>query len=565
MGKIKILSPHTVNQIAAGEVIERPASVVKELIENSLDAGASEIHVDIEGAGKDMIRVKDDGTGMDREELSLAFKKHATSKIYDIDDLEDLTTLGFRGEALPSIASVSRVKTISKKEENLEGTLLEIHGGKEITLESVGAPGGTVIEVRDLFFNTPARRRYLKKDSTELSHISEVVTRYSLINPDVEFRLTHNGNELIFVPKASSTLENIKYIYGKDIARKMIKIKDDGDVLGVIGFTTKPEVTRASRDHIYTFVNGRFVKNGILKDAVVEGYGTLLPKKRYPISVLNLIVDRNEIDVNVHPTKIEIRFERGSEVKQDISDIVSGSLLKHDLVPEPTPQQQETEEKSEVEEDVKENMLTQQSKLGMKEERKVSTSRFKDMKVIGVIKKSYIVVETKDGMALIDQHAAHERINYERLKSEYTDKNFSQELMSPITVEVQPREAALLKANDALLSTLGLNIEPFGRTTFRLTSLPVILGELQPEDVFYSILDQLSEFKGKPLEDRREELICYMACHSSFTAGDDLSITTARYLIDKLGQTENPFTCPHGRPTIVRFEEKEMEKWFKRT
>ncbi len=281
--------------------------------------------------------------------------------------------------------------------------------------------------------------------------------------------------------------------------------------------------------------------------------------------MLNLIVDRGEIDVNVHPTKIKIRFERGSDVKQDIIDLVSASLLKHDLVPEPTPQKQGSEVKNEVEDEVKEKLLTQQSKLGMKEERKVSTSRFKDMKVIGVIKKSYIVVETKDGMALIDQHAAHERINYERLKSEYTDKNFSQELMSPITVEVQPREAALLKANDALLSTLGLNIEPFGRTTFRLTSLPVILGELQPEDVFYSILDQLSEFKGKPLEDRREELICYMACHSSFTAGDDLSITTARYLIDKLGQTENPFTCPHGRPIIVRFEEKEIEKWFKRT
>ncbi len=560
MGKLRILSKKTVNQIAAGEVIERPASVVKELIENSIDADADEIHVDVERAGKELIRVSDNGVGMDEDELELAFKKHATSKIDDIYDLKDLRTLGFRGEALSSISSVSRVKATSKTKKSLEGNVIEIHGDEKISMEKRGSPEGTIIEVRDLFYNTPARRNYLKKDSTELSHISEVVTRYSLINADIEFKLTHDGKELLFVPKTNSVLENIKFIYGKEIARKTVRVKKADDMV-IMGYTTKPEITRASRDHIYTYVNSRYVRNKELKDAIVKGYGTLLPKHRYPITVIDLLIDPDEIDVNVHPTKIKIRFAKEKDVKEDISDCISETLLSHDLIPQPKEKTSSEKKKDEVQEIEK---SFEQSRIYIEDDDEIYESSLPYMRVLGIIKDTYIIVETNEGMAVVDQHAAHERINYEKFKKQYHQGIKTQDLMSPITVEVNPKEAALLKANKKLLEELGMKIEPFGRTTFRLSSLPVLMGELQPKDILLSVIDQLFDFKGKPLEERREELIRYMACHSSVTAGDLLSTSSAKRILSQLGLTRNPYTCPHGRPIIVRFEENEINKWFKR-
>ncbi|MFO8109360.1 MAG: DNA mismatch repair endonuclease MutL [Thermoplasmata archaeon] len=561
MSEIKLLSPHTINQIAAGEVIERPASLVKELIENSLDADADVIHVQVKNGGKDLIRVTDNGRGMSREDLKLAFKKHATSKIKDMDDLDRLSSLGFRGEALPSIASVSRIMAVSKERGALEGYKLCIHGGTESSFEEVGAPEGTTIEAADLFFNTPARRRYLKKNSTEVKHIIEVVTRYSLAYTDVEFKLQVDGNESLFVPKTNSTLENIKYIYGKEIARKMVKIRYQGEDIDLKGYVSKPSVTRSNREHIYTFVNGRYVKNRALKDAVVSGYSTLLLKHRYPIAIIKLKLDESEVDVNVHPTKIKVRFQEEGEIKEEVEKALNYVLLEHDLIPTPTEESPEMKpKKKETKKD-----LGSQTKLEMDEEREVLESSLPRMRVLGIIQKSYIVVEMEDGMAVVDQHAAHERINYENIKRRQKDVVESQSLVSPVTVDLMPKEAALVRSNEELLKQMGFGIEPFGKTTFRITALPVILGELQADDVLYSVLDELYEIKGKPMEDRREELICYMACHSSFTAGDDISITTARYLLDKLGQTENPYTCPHGRPTIIRFQESEIKKWFKRT
>ncbi len=562
MGRINMLSPHTVNQIAAGEVIERPASVVKELIENSLDAGSNMIHVSVKNGGKDFIRVTDNGYGMSLEDLKIAFKKHATSKINSIEDLNSLSTLGFRGEALPSIAAVSEIKAVSKERDALEGHKISIYGGSEPKVEEVGAPEGTTIEVNELFYNTPARRRYLKKTSTEIRHIIEVVTRYSLAYPNVEFKLEIDGNESMFVPRTNSTLENIKYVYGKEIARQMVKVGYKGDDIELHGYVSKPSVTRANREHIYTFVNSRYVRNKALKDAVVAGYSTLLPKHRYPIAVLKVGIDIGTVDVNVHPTKIEIRFEKEEKVKEEVTEAINYVLLEHDLIPRPQ------KEKKEIIKDKKEEIereIGSQSKLELDEKETVEESSLPRMRVLGIIHNSYIVVEMDDGMAVIDQHAAHERINYEDIKKRHKDQIDSQTLVSPVTIDLIPKEAAMVRANEALLKEMGFGIEPFGRTTFRITALPVVLGELQAEEVLYSVLDELIELKGKPLEDRREELICYMACHSSFTAGDDLSITTARYILDKLGQTNNPYTCPHGRPTIIRFEGSVIKKWFKRT
>ncbi|MBS3815988.1 MAG: DNA mismatch repair endonuclease MutL [Candidatus Thermoplasmatota archaeon] len=567
MGEINVLPENTINQIAAGEVVERPASVVKELVENSLDAGADEIEVEVEDGGKERIVVRDNGRGMTRDEVELAFKKHATSKIEDIEDLDDLSSLGFRGEALPSIAAVSKVTALTKTEDQLEGTKLVIHGGDIEEIEEVGCAEGTSIEVEELFYNTPARRKYLKKTNTELAHISEVVTRNALANTDVQFSLKHEGRELTFVPKSGSLLENIKSIYGKEIAKKMVKMEAEEEGLSVEGHVSKPEITRSNRKHIFTYVNSRYVKNDILKDGIVEGYETLLKKGRYPLAFLNVEIDPRKIDVNVHPTKTRIRFFEEKKVKEKISEAVNSALLEEDLIPSRSGEVDEREEKpksSREESEKQEGDFTTQSRLEMEEEAEVKESKLSHMKVVGTLKDLYIVAETPTGMAVVDQHAAHERINYEELKSKIGDKIDSQKLVSPKTIELQPKEAAVLRANEELLGKLGFDLDHFGKTTFRVRGIPVIFGEVQEKEILHSILDELMEHKGTSLDDRKEEMVKYMACHSSITAGDKLSVTKAKELLEKLGKTENPYTCPHGRPTIVSFTEKDMEKWFKR-
>ncbi|MGM0404631.1 MAG: DNA mismatch repair endonuclease MutL [Thermoplasmatota archaeon] len=571
MSKIKKLSSRTVNQIAAGEVIERPASVVKELIENSLDAGADEIYIEVDNGGKDRILVKDNGTGMAKEEVKLAFEKHATSKINDIDDLNDLSSLGFRGEALPSIAAVSKVKAKTKKADNLEGVEIIIHGDEIKNIDTVGCPVGTTIEVKDLFYNTPARRKYLNKTNTELAHVTSIVTRNALSKPEVQFTLSHNENEIFFVPKANSKLQNIKSIYGVDIAKKMVNIDLKSDYISIDGFLSKPEVTRSSRKHIYTYVNGRFVENTLLKDSVMEGYKTLLPRKRYPITVIDISIPGNDIDVNVHPTKTKIRFQDEKKVKEEISSAVKSTLIEHDLVPTPDKHAKnvfnEKEEKEKYSEEIEysSDFSYSQRTLNLKEEVDVQGSKLPDMKILGILKDSYILAETPNGLSMIDQHAAHERINYERLKMKYDDKIGSQDLLSPKTIEVKPRESALIKANKDLLGKLGFKIESFGKSTFRVIGMPVVLGEIQEGEIIYSILDELSDLKNSSLEERKEELIKYMACRSSVMAGDNLSLTRAKEIIQELGNTEIPYTCPHGRPTIINYTTKELDKMFKRT
>ncbi len=562
--EIIVLSQETVNQISAGEVIERPASVVKELIENSLDAGADEITVEVGDGGKKYMIVKDNGVGMCSKEVELAFEKHSTSKIRCIDDLNDLDTLGFRGEGLSSIAAVAKVRVTAKTQDSIEGTEYVIHGGEKKHLRDVGCPQGTSVEVNDLFYNTPVRRKYLKKTGTEFAHISEVVTRYALAHPETRFVLFHNDNELLFTSKTDSLEENIKHIYGVDIARKMVMVDTSDDLLSVKGALSKPEISRSTRDHIYTYVNNRYVNNRLLKDAVTEGYGTLLPKKRYPITVLNIDIPGEDIDVNVHPTKIKIRFLNGDKVKEEVSRSVRYALLGDDLVPSPKTVVEEERGVKKEESEVKTEM-TRQQRLELEEGNDVPESKLSQMRVIGILYDKYIITETSEGMAVIDQHAAHERINYEKIKKARGDRIDSQRLVSPVNIELRAREAAILRANEGLLNNLGFHIEPFGKTTFRVIGLPVVLGELQGKEIIHSILDELMAMKGCDLDDRREEMIRYMACHSSVTAGDMLSVSSARDLLVELGRTDNPYTCPHGRPTIIRFSTKEIDKWFKRT
>ncbi|MFW6376149.1 MAG: DNA mismatch repair endonuclease MutL [Thermoplasmatota archaeon] len=568
MSRIQILSQKTVNQIAAGEVIERPASVVKELVENSLDAGADEIKVEITDGGKEKIIVRDNGIGMSPEEVELAFKKHATSKINKIEDLNNLSTLGFRGEALPSIASVAKVTAITRTEDQLEGTKLTIHGGDIKDEEETGCAVGTTIIVKDLFYNTPARKKYMKKTNTELAHVSDVITRNALANPKCSFSLEHNDNELLFVPKTDSQLKNIKAIYSKETAKKIISIDEENDYFRVKGFVCKPEITRSNRKHIYIFINSRYVENKLLKDAVTEGYDTLLPKHRYPLAFLDIKIDGEKIDVNVHPTKTKVRFEDKKKVKNNLSEIINEALLSEDLIPEQTKDFDEKStsvpstpisDKNEI------KHFQQQSTLSLEEESEVKESKLSHMKVLGIVKDNYILAETPSGLAIIDQHAAHERINYENFKNKFDDEISSQKLVSPTNIELKPRYAAILRANEELIKGLGFDIENFGRTTFRIKGIPVIFGEVQEKEILTDILDELSDLKNTSLDKRKEEIIRYMACHSSVRSGDMISVTKAKDILEKLGKTENPYTCPHGRPTIVSFSEKEFEKWFKRT
>ncbi len=564
MGKIKVLSEDTVNQIAAGEVIERPASVVKELMENSLDAGADEIDVDVVKGGKKKIEVKDNGVGMSKKEVELAFKKHATSKIEDIEDLDHLNTLGFRGEALASIAAVSKVTVLTKTEDQIEGTKLVIHGGDMVESEDVGCAKGTSIRVEDLFYNTPARKKYLKRTNTELAHISEVVTRNAIVKSGVQFSLTHQGRELTFVPKSGSMLENIKAIYGKEIAKKMVKVSKDGEGFAVDGYVSKPEIDRSNRKHIFTYVNSRYVRNNLLKRGIVDGYGTLLKKGRYPLAFLDLDIDPEKIDVNVHPTKTKIRFLEEENVKEKVAGAIESALMDVNLVPTISREEKKVDTEK-VMEKVDKDSSKFQSQLEMEEDPEVKESKLSYMRVVGILKDTYIVVETPSGMAVIDQHAAHERINYERLKKKVDDKIDSQKLVSPKTIELQPKEAAILRANEGLLSKLGFELDHFGKTTFRIRGVPVIFNEIQEKEILHSVLDELMDKKGTSLEERSEDMIKYMACHSSVTAGDKLSVSKARELLEELGKSENPYTCPHGRPTMVSFTENDMGKWFKRT
>ncbi len=564
MGKIKVLSEDTVNQIAAGEGIERPASVVKELMENSLDAGADEIDVDVVKGGKKKIEVKDNGVGMSKKEVELAFKKHATSKIEDIEDLDHLNTLGFRGEALASIAAVSKVTVLTKTEDQIEGTKLVIHGGDMVESEDVGCAKGTSIRVEDLFYNTPARKKYLKRTNTELAHISEVVTRNAIVKSGVQFSLTHQGRELTFVPKSGSMLENIKAIYGKEIAKKMVKGSKDGEGFAVDGYVSKPEIDRSNRKHIFTYVNSRYVRNNLLKRGIVDGYGTLLKKGRYPLAFLDLDIDPEKIDVNVHPTKTKIRFLEEENVKEKGAGAIESALMDVNLVPTISREEKKVDTEK-VMEKVDKDSSKFQSQLEMEEDPEVKESKLSYMRVVGILKDTYIVVETPSGMAVIDQHAAHERINYERLKKKVDDKIDSQKLVSPKTIELQPKEAAILRANEGLLSKLGFELDHFGKTTFRIRGVPVIFNEIQEKEILHSVLDELMDKKGTSLEERSEDMIKYMACPSSVTAGDKLSVSKARELLEELGKSENPYTCPHGRPTMVSFTENDMGKWFKRT
>jgi len=584
MTKIKVLPDEIANKIAAGEVVQRPASVVKELVENSLDAQSTKIVVEIIDGGKNLIRVADDGEGMDREDAVLSFERFATSKISTAKDLDAITTFGFRGEALPSIAAVSKVKLITRTKDSISGTLIKIEGGKIKEVTETGAAIGTVVEIQNLFFNTPARRKFLKSNITEAAHINNVVYQNALSHPEVSFKLTHNNQEIINVAATSNAKERILYFVGKELAEHLIPIEFKNDLIEISGFLTKPTYTRRDRNLQSIFVNQRYVINNTVTHAIYQGYHTLLPKDRHPIIIIFIKIDPRKIDVNVHPTKREIRFHSESQIHDLLVDVIRKTLAQANLIPEVTTHQQKSVvsfEKPMIkptppqQQEIPLPVYTPPTPVITSQPIAPSTPLLtprlskleSELQPIGQVFNSYIIAQSKESMFIIDQHAAHERVLYEKLMSEAINEVAlpSQILLIPITLETDYKESAILIQNIPTFNSLGFEIEEFGQNSFIIRSIPAVLEKGDPKELVFELIYELQSVgKNKTPQEIKEKILISISCHSAIKVGDKLAQEEMESLILQLSQTQLPFTCPHGRPVIIKMSLNELEKRFMR-
>ncbi len=572
MANIKVLDQALINKIAAGEVIERPASVVKELIENAIDAGADIISIDVKEGGKSFIKVTDNGSGMDEKNAELAIERHATSKIKDTDDLFAINTLGFRGEALASIAAVSRLKLITKTKQAIEGTKIEIEGSKIISKQKTGCPDGTSIEVHDLFFNTPVRKNYLRPMPTEFSAILDVVTRYALINYNLSLKLTHNDKVILQSPKSEAMLDNIVNIYGKEIAKEMVFVGSESGDIKINGYISKPSLTRSDKTHQSIYINKRYIYDKTITNAIYDAYHTLLFTQRHPIAILNLDIDPKKIDVNVHPTKREIRLEKTDQVYEAVFNAIRITLQENKLIPELTekdlPQTTlapaKKEKKYSLDPDKQSLLNVEVADIPIKE--KELDEKAPDINILGQVHNCYIVAEDNEGFVIIDQHAAHERVMYERFMKEYKNKGIAtQELLSPAHIELQPTDAAILEENLNFFETFGLKIEKFGNNSFLLRTIPIIIKQQQDKQIILDLIDELRKNKKTTsIDETKERIITYMACRGAVKQGDKLELPQMTKILKQLYNCTLPFTCPHGRPTMMKFSVPELEKKFKR-
>ncbi len=589
-GKIKVLSDKVISQIAAGEVIERPASVVKELLENSIDAKASQIRILIEDGGKKGITVIDDGEGMEKEDCECAFFRHSTSKIATLRDLESITSLGFRGEALASIAAVSKA-TLRSKPRNTKakaGCEICIEGGKIRHIRDAAVKEGTTIIVKDIFYNTPARRKYLKSQRVELAKITDIVTRQALIHPEIYFKLEHNGTEIINTPKASNDVDNIAFIYGKEIARNMLKLEYEDHDVKIKGTISKPGQTRKSSWYISVFVNKRYITSKLLNSAILEGYHNLIMKNRYPVAVISMEISPRKIDVNVHPSKLEIRFEDEKKVYDSFVAAIKNALETQSLVPQVDSVKLESPgiesfALSKLEEGaaLKEMspVIEAQRQVNIDEFHKgleldiypepsfdEKTTHLPKMTLIGQILNTYIIAQSGENILIIDQHAASERVLFERLAQiQEEDTKKRQELLSPLTVELTPKQKEFVVKNNDILESLGFRMEPFGGNTYQIRAVPVVFSASESEKIVYDIIDDLLLIGKTTHEDEiRKKAMAILACHSAIRGGDELSLAQMKNLMESLYRTKNAYACPHGRPSILSMSKDELEKLFKR-
>ncbi len=585
---IQLLSDKVSSMIAAGEVIERPASVVKELVENALDAGATEISVEIRGGGVEQIRVADNGSGIPHDEVDLAFQRFATSKLTDASDLDAIPTLGFRGEALPSIASVARMSVVTRHADEDAGTRMDIVEGHITAKQRQGAPPGTVMTVRQLFRNVPARRKFLRTTATETSHIQNMVTRYALAYPEVRFALNTGGASLL-TPGSGNLREAIAAVHSLSVAEAMLDIAPTDEHIGqcdVSGMVSQPAFSRANRGYMSFFVNRRWVQSRMLGYALEQAYHGFMKERRYPMAVVNLSLDYNQVDVNVHPSKTEVRFRGGDRVFSAIQQAARRTLTAHSPVPEirrsdaaypsyptaprqpnryfwpiepfePSPSSAAGDSSAEQSSDLQQETLVQD------ETAYTHKQTLPMLRVLGQIQSTYIAAEGPDGMYLIDQHAAHERVMFERIKADAAaSAPQSQSLMEPITIELNPRQQELSQAHQQLFANLGLLIEPFGGNVYIIRGVPSILADSDPARAFIDMLDEMAQ--GGDVESWSDRAAYSLACHAAIRAGKVLTHEEMTALVRQLEQCQQPHTCPHGRPTIIHMSGSRLEREFGR-
>lgn len=669
MRKIAVLDQNTIDKIAAGEVVERPSSVVKELVENAIDAGATAVTVEITDGGKKLIRITDNGSGMEEEQIPLAFLRHATSKIEKVEDLEHIASLGFRGEALSSIAAVSQVELITKTPSAISGNRYVIEGGMEHSLEELGAPEGTTFLVRNLFYNTPARSKFLKSDSTEANYIHTLMEQLALSHPEISFKYIQNKQVKLHTSGNYSVRDVIYSVYGRDIAKALLEVEWENSFMKITGFVGKPEIARGNRSFENYYINGRYVKNNIITKAIENAYKGFLMQHKFPFVSLRMEMEGNDLDVNVHPAKREVRFAREQEVYDAVYDTVHTALTRREMIPKvtlgtdepvkkeaketvksaavPEPFEQkrreqiykagaakslvressvftpleetffegtlkknqeldeaksrqaavppskpekepekEPEEKPEINTEIRSEIRSEikpeekqpelrqpepelsepkPKQLELFEEKLLSPQSRSRIRMIGQVFDTYWLAQFEDKFYIIDQHAAHEKIYYERLVRKFREHSIdSQYLTPPLIVSLNMQEEEVLNANRDYFEKFGFEIEHFGGREYCISAVPSNLYGLTEEELFLEMLDQLESDHSKDTLDIFASRLATMACKAAVKGNNRLSMEEAEKLLDELMTLENPYHCPHGRPTIISMTKTEMEKKFKR-
>ena len=596
MAKIKVMDEILANKIAAGEVVERCASVVKELVENSIDAGSTEIKVELKESGTKEIKVTDDGCGMVEEDAILSFSRHATSKITSEDDLYRIDTLGFRGEALASIASVSEIEL--KTSAGDAGTIININGGKIESISRGDSRKGTIISVKNLFYNTPARLKHLKSLYTELACINEYINKLALSHPNIRFSLYNNDNNILKTDGSNNLLKTISSIYGIDVVKKMITVSASDDDYTINGFISLPEVHRSSRNHMITIVNGRVVRNTELNRIINDSYHSYKPDNRYPIVVLNITLDPSLVDVNIHPTKMDIKFGKFEELTNLVSKMIRNAIINKNLIPEvsleeeyvpkvsifdtvnPYKKKEESKElvtgvveKPKYEEmtlnleRVKEDEDKYEKVESMVKEKTEAIEQIPELYPVGVVHGTYIICQNEKGMYLIDQHAAKERINYEVVKERLGNPKIkSIALLVPITIELTSNEFLIVRNNFDLFEKIGFKIEEFGINSIIIKEQPLWLPKGNEEENIKQIVDLVIDCeKDFDIAKFNDHLAATVSCKMSIKANDRITLEEMENLVSDLRKCKNPYNCPHGRPTIIFYSNYDLEKLFKRS
>ena len=570
---IHLLEPDLASKIAAGEVIERPSSVVKELVENSLDAGASQVTIEVRGGGIELLRVVDNGSGIPAEEVTLAFQRHATSKISSSDDLDRIMTMGFRGEALPSIASVAMIKLVSRERDAEVGREVQVAWGEDKALLSVGCPVGTSVTVERLFENLPARRKFLRSPSAEAGRISDLVSRFALAFPEVAFRLQVDGRNVLNTGGSGALSDALVSVYGAEASASMLEVvwEGRGDGYGVSGFVSAPSLHKSNRTYITFLMNRRWIQSPLLSAALSETYHGFLPERRYPMAVLNIAIPPGEVDVNVHPAKREVRFRQDDRVFGSVQRAVRGTLVAVAPVPEinipsaasPAPQAGPILSWPSPKPGVGNPYAGTEPAAPPAVANPTPLEGMSSLRIIGQMKYTYLVAEGPEGMFLIDQHAAHERVLYERVSREVANRDTQvQALLQPVSVELSPEQEEMLQANLDLLESYGYLLEPFGERTYLVRGVPGIAATTDPAKALLEVLDMMS-YEGV-LRERNDAMAASIACHSAIRAGMAMNEEQMEGLVRQLRECDSPHTCPHGRPTMIHLSSYHLEREFGR-